>query len=72
MERSLRSLGSRYHWGRSLPPLASAEWGEPTGTSLRVHYSSVAGDFPVQFTFVDGRWVLRTMTTSGLKDWRPE
>jgi len=72
LERALKSLGKRYDWGTRFPPLGDADWQEATATSLRVYYSTDVGEFPVRFSLLDGRWVLRTITTSEIKDWRPE
>ena len=72
LESALKSFGARYDWGTQFPPLRQAEWDEPTVTNLRVYYSTEVGAFPVRFTVEDGLWVLRTITTSEIKDWRPE
>lgn len=76
MRRSLERLGERYEWGARFPQLGEARYDEPEGgperPTLRVFYTSEAGEFPVRFSLADGRWVVRTLTTSGLAEWRPK
>ena len=71
MRASLAGLGDRYDWGPHFPQLDAAKFSEPKSGNVRVTFPSEAGEFPVRFTFEDGAWLVRSIKTSPLKNWRP-
>jgi len=70
-ERSFSNALESYEWGARFPNAETVSWEERDGSTIEVLLHTIAGDAPMRFQWERDRWVMTSLSFSGVKDWRP-